>query len=88
MTDYVMNQIIKASNKLKAEKAAQKKATATTNAVKKELTQSEIDRYVQIIAKAAEGFVPAAEHKPNSSLLDSILIARLEALGLSPATAE
>lgn len=84
MSDYAMNQILKASNKLKAEKAAQKKATATITPIKKELTQSEIDRYVQIIAKAAEGFVPEA-YKPNTSLLDSILVKRLEAMGLSPA---
>lgn len=84
MSDRIMQQIIKVSNKLKAEKAAQKQATA--NPVKKELTQAEIDKFVSIIAKAAEGYTPPqAQHKPNTSLLDSILIARLEALGLSPA---
>lgn len=84
MSDYVMQQILKASNKLKAEKAVQKKA-ATAPAKKTELSQAEIDKYVQIIAKAAEGFVPQAQHKPNTSLLDQIIRARLLERGITPA---
>ncbi|MGR6586027.1 hypothetical protein [Stutzerimonas sp. R75] len=83
--DRHLEGIIRASEKLKADKAKhQKQATATP--IKKEMTQAEIDRYVQVIAKAAEGFVPPqAQHQPNTSLLDQIIIERLEAMGLRPA---
>jgi len=85
MTDYDMTQIIKAHEKLKTQKATQPK-TSTAPAKKTELSQAEIDRYVQIIAKAAEGFVPPqAQHQPNTSLLDQIIRARLLERGLIPA---
>ncbi len=85
MTDYAMQQIVKAHEKLKAQKATQPK-TSTAPAKKTELSQAEIDRYVQIIAKAAEGYTPPqVQHQPNASLLDQIIIARLEAMGLAPA---
>lgn len=84
MTDYAMTQIIKAHEKLKAQKTTQPKP-ATTSPKKTELSQAEIDKYVQIIAKAAEGFVPEAKHKPNTSLLDQIIRARLLERGLIPA---
>lgn len=84
MTDYAMTQIIKAHQKLKAQNATQLKP-ATAPAKKTELSQAEIDRYVQIIAKAAEGFVPETKHQPNTSLLDQIIIERLEAAGMRPA---
>lgn len=80
MQDRHMTQIVKAHEKLKAQKAEQKQATTPP----KKLTETELQKYIDIVAQAAEGFVPEA-HKPNTSLLDSILIARLEALGLSPA---
>jgi|GEM_PF-3273662 len=88
MTDYAMTQIIKAHEKLKARKArkATQPKTSTAPAKKTELSQAEIDRYVQIIAKAAEGYTPPqAQHQPNTSLLDQIIIERLEAMGLAPA---
>lgn len=84
MTDYAMTQIIKAHEKLKAQKATQPK-TSTAPAKKTELSQAEIDKYVAIISQAAEGFVPEAKHKPNTSLLDQIIRARLLERGLIPA---
>lgn len=84
MSDYAMQQIIKAHEKLKAQKTTQPK-TSTAPAKKTELSQAEINHYVQIIAKAAEGFVPEAKHKPNTSLLDQIIRARLLERGLIPA---
>lgn len=85
MSDYVMNQIVKAHEKLKTQKAAQPKP-ATTSPKKTELSQAEIDKYVAIIAKAAEGFVPPqAQHQPNTSLLDQIIRARLLERGITPA---
>ena len=52
-----------------------------------ELSAAELQHYVDIVAKAAEGFTPPkAEHTPNKSLLDSIILERLEARGLAPAT--
>ena len=85
MTDYAMTQIIKAHEKLKAQKTTQPKP-ATTPAKKTELSQAEIDKYVAIIAKAAEGFVPPqAQHKPNTSLLDQIIRERLLERGITPA---
>ena len=72
MTDRHMTQIIKAHDKLKAKKT--------------ELSQAEIDKYVAIIAKAAEGFVPPqAQHQPNTSLLDQIIRERLLERGITPA---
>lgn len=84
MTDYAMQQIVKAHEKLKAQKATQPK-TSTAPAKKTELSQAEIDRYVAIISQAAEGFVPETKHNPNASLLDQIIIERLEAMGMRPA---
>lgn len=88
MTDYAMTQIIKAHEKLKAQKVqrATQPKTSTAPAKKTELSQAEIDSYVQIIAKAAEGYTPPqAQHQPNTSLLDQIIRDRLLERGLIPA---
>jgi len=83
--DRHLEGIIRASEKIKADKAKQQKQVTTTT-VKKELSQAEIDKYVQIIATAAEGFVPPqAQHQPNTSLLDQIIRERLLERGLIPA---
>ncbi|MGE6659266.1 hypothetical protein ACQKEK_00775 [Pseudomonas sp. NPDC077408] len=84
MSDYVMKQIIKASEKLKAKQAVATTTKPTTPAqpIKKtELSEAEIEKYVAIIAKAAEGYTPPK----NESLLDQIIRERLEAMGISPA---
>ena len=87
MTDYAMTQIIKAHEKLKAQKVqrAPQPKTSTAPAKKTELSQAEIDKYVAIISQAAEGFVPEAKHNPNTSLLDQIIRERLLERGITPA---
>lgn len=82
MSDYVMKQIVKASEKLKAKQLAQQKQATTAQPTKKtELSEVEIEKYVAIIAKAAEGYTPPKKE----SLLDKIIRERLEAMGISPA---
>ena len=82
MTDYHKKQLEQAIARTKAKAAiSSPKPTAPAQPTKNAgLTAAELAHYVGIIEAAAKG------HKPEKqvSLLDQIIIQRLEAMGLTP----